>query len=146
MALLVFDASRPETLDSVGKVWLADMTEELDKMIEDDKMPIMGLVAAKTDLGLDADVEKRARAFALEHGMRFHKTSAKSGVGVTRAFEALAEDLVQKERQDSVMAERERAEGKTSAVRKGKKATKKLAVTSRTKLPGDEAPPQGCPC
>ena len=144
MALLVFDASRPETLDGVSDVWLPAMREELGEL-----MPICALVAAKMDLGeMDGDLETRARDLAHDNKMLFHKTSAKTGEGVKRAFEALAEQLVQREGAAAQAPTTNKLMEEASGARRvGKKRTKKLHVTSTTELPGDEEDSAaGCKC
>ena len=84
-ALMVFDLTRPDTLEALPK-WLDDLTKVTGKV------PIV-LVANKADLHKEV-AQERMDAIASQLGSNFLYTSAKVGTGVEEAFMQLAQKMM----------------------------------------------------
>ena len=83
-AVLVFDASRPETLEHL-EYW---RTELLKKNEDNDELVLL-LVGNKADLlapAERAEAEAAGAAYAAKHGLAFELASAKSGENVKESF------------------------------------------------------------
>jgi small GTP-binding protein len=83
-AIIVFDVTRPETLEKVETKWLADLRSRVGDI------PIL-ILANKVDLEDDRKVDKdTVEKKAEELGIKIFETSAKSGKNVKEAFETIA--------------------------------------------------------
>lgn len=85
-AVIVYDATHPKSFEAV-KYWVTELR---------DKGPpgcIMAIAANKSDLKDKLVDPQEARAFCEAEGMAFVETSAKTGDGVGRLFEQLADNI-----------------------------------------------------
>ena len=88
-AIIVFDMSRPETLDNV-KEWYADLKKycgDLPTVLFGNKSDLV-----KDPNALDAKVQEVVKKFNF---LGYYKTSAKTGEQVTNAFNKIIDHLVQ---------------------------------------------------
>ncbi|NWH61595.1 RAB17 protein, partial [Geococcyx californianus] len=93
-ALLVYDITNKETLNR-AKLWLRDLEKEFlpDEIV-------IGLVGNKTDLAAEREVAtEEGKEFARTKGLLFMETSAKSNHQVNDIFMAIAQELLQRERE-----------------------------------------------
>lgn len=92
IALLVYDVSRPETLDRLIRQWYPYSTQYVDPDT------IYVLIENKIDLATDqtAETTKRAKEFVAavtDRQIRFVQASARLGVGIHSLFDQLAHEL-----------------------------------------------------
>lgn len=85
--LMVFDSSKPETLERIENIWYPHVMREMPE--DQQSNCIFVLVENKIDLPGSGCVTNRARSFASEHGILYHQTSPATGVGVDDLFMAL---------------------------------------------------------
>lgn len=84
--IIVFDITKSKTFTN-AKEWLTSLSDEITKA------PISFLVANKSDLSPDADTSIY-ESWAKENELFFEKTSAKTGLNVSKLFMRIAEELL----------------------------------------------------
>lgn len=96
--LVVYDVTRPESFDAIDENWVKAFWTALP-----DQPPIV-VIANKTDLAEERKVsredgERYAEKLRQEFGatVLYFETSAKEGTNVTKAFETLAEVVLEKD-------------------------------------------------
>ncbi|MHA1229161.1 MAG: Rab family GTPase [Candidatus Helarchaeota archaeon] len=83
-ALIVFDVTRPETLDRIQTKWLPDIRTHVGDI------PVL-ILANKVDLEEERKVSKEViEQKSKELGIEIIETSAKTGENVKKAFETIA--------------------------------------------------------
>ncbi|XP_026325093.1 ras-related protein Rab-10 [Hyposmocoma kahamanoa] len=88
--MLVYDITNEKTFDDIVK-WLRNIDEHANEDVE--KM----ILGNKCDMEEKRVVSKeRGEAIAREHGIRFMETSAKANINIDRAFNELAEAILDK--------------------------------------------------
>ncbi|XP_074728350.1 ras-related protein Rab-17 isoform X2 [Strix uralensis] len=95
-ALLVYDITNKETFNR-AKLWLRDLEKEFlpDEIV-------IALVGNKTDLAGEREVAtEEGEEFARTKGLLFMETSAKSNHQVNDTFMAIAQELLQREREEA---------------------------------------------
>lgn len=88
--MLVYDITNEKSFENIVK-WLRNIDEHANEDVE--KM----ILGNKSDMGDKRAVSKeRGEAIAREHGIRFMETSAKANINIERAFNELAEAILDK--------------------------------------------------
>lgn len=87
--IMVYDVSRPETLQHIQDVWM----EEISMFSTNEK-------AVKLLLGNKIDTERKvatvnAAKFARENGFLFAECSSKEGLGIVEAFDLLVHRMIE---------------------------------------------------
>ncbi|WOK97040.1 ras-related protein RABA5a-like [Canna indica] len=86
-ALVVYDISRRQTFDSIGR-WLNELHTHSDMNV------VIILVGNKTDLKDEREVNtEEGKALAEAHGLFFIETSALDSSNVTAAFQTVVEEI-----------------------------------------------------
>lgn len=86
--IMVFDLKVKRTLDNIEQFWL----DEIKKYAEKDVQLVV--VGNKMDCEDLQVTEEEMAAFSLKYGIPCIKVSAKSGDGVTQAFETIARNCI----------------------------------------------------
>jgi len=88
--MLVYDITNLKSFENIAK-WLRNIDEHANEDVE--KM----ILGNKCDMEDNRQVPKeRGDAIALEHGIKFMETSAKNNINIDRAFQELAEAILNK--------------------------------------------------
>jgi small GTP-binding protein len=89
VVFLVYDCSKPETLESLEKRWIpyvnantGDSVEKPLKVVIENKIDLLG---AQVDSAA-AEITERGRQLALSNGMMFFRVSSVSGEGIHEMF------------------------------------------------------------
>ncbi len=85
-SLLIFDLTRPETLEELS-LWAAELERAVGHI------PLI-LIGNKSDLEYPADSSERMLRMATRLDARYFMTSAKESINVNDAFETLARQMV----------------------------------------------------
>ncbi|OXA64593.1 ras-related protein Rab-10 [Folsomia candida] len=88
--MLVYDITNSKSFENIAK-WLRNIDEHANEDVE--KM----ILGNKCDMDENRQVPKdRGEVIAREHGIKFMETSAKNNINIERAFEELAEAILNK--------------------------------------------------
>jgi len=88
--MLVYDITNSKSFENIAK-WLRNIDEHANEDVE--KM----ILGNKCDMDENRAVPKdRGEAIAREHGIKFMETSAKNNINIERAFQELAEAILNK--------------------------------------------------
>ncbi len=95
-ALLVYDVTRPETLEALSDYWIPRLYEAVGKI------PIV-IVGNKVDLvERRKSYEEEAKNFSTGYDSVFYLSSAKSGENVERIFSNIGKEMLQEKRIEEV--------------------------------------------
>jgi len=93
--MLVYDITNLKSFENIAK-WLRNIDEHANEDVE--KM----ILGNKCDMEDNRQVPKeRGDVIALEHGIKFMETSAKNNINIDRAFQELAEAILNKQSSNS---------------------------------------------
>jgi len=88
--MLVYDITNSKSFENIAK-WLRNIDEHANEDVE--KM----ILGNKCDMDENRQVPKdRGEVIAREHGIKFMETSAKNNINIERAFQELAEAILNK--------------------------------------------------
>lgn len=100
-ALLIFDITNRETFTNLPN-WHRDIMQECNPKA------FVILVGNKADLENERQVSsEEAEAFAVQHGLIYIETSAKTGQNIADAFRSIAHDLVTKYKSGEIVVDDE---------------------------------------
>eukprot|EP01083_Nonionella_stella_P200486 734125_1 len=89
--ILVYDITDEHSFLNVRQSWMRNIEQHAPDSV------INILIANKCDMHEDREVTtERGQAFANEYGMKFYEASAKTGTNVSKAFRAIATDILRK--------------------------------------------------
>ncbi|EAR85334.1 Rab-family small GTPase (macronuclear) [Tetrahymena thermophila SB210] len=87
-ALLVFDVTRPHTLENIQKIWLQEVEQHASKNIK------MILIGNKSDLTVERIVkQEEAVNFSKTNNLAYMETSALNNQNIDQAFETLVREI-----------------------------------------------------
>ncbi|KAL4445986.1 hypothetical protein ABPG74_010978 [Tetrahymena malaccensis] len=87
-ALLVFDVTRPHTLENIQKIWLQEIEQHASKNIK------MILIGNKSDLTVERIVkQEEAVNFSKTSNLAYMETSALNNQNIDQAFETLVREI-----------------------------------------------------
>jgi len=95
--MIMYDATSRKSFESLPR-WIQDVDQHSEGVV---KM----IVATKAEEGTPAVTEEEAAAFAAANGCIFGTTSSKTGAGVQKTFQTLAQAVLQNQETNEAVAE-----------------------------------------